>query len=1439
MANFLGRQNKCYPCFTELRILRNIARLLLWTIIIGYILSMVVVRLPYVQNVIGSRVAAILSDKLGTKVVIGRVDLGFFNRLILDDVMIYDQACKEMLRARRLSVKVELPPLVQGRIAISSAQVFGAKACLYQVSPDIAPNYQFVIDSLASKDTVASNPLDLRINSLIIRQSSVSFDRYDVAPTPGRFNPAHVGVRDISAHILLKALRDDSVNVVVKKLMLKEQSGIVIDRISLKAEGGLRGLDVSDFLLKMPGSNVSMSRASMRYSVSRGKIVSSTIRYDAVIDKSTIAVDDISPFLPDIGDISGNTYTLEAALSGTGDDHNINRISVSGIIPKAGVVRLTTQARYSSDRGLSAKGGVYGDIGAFNFDAFMSADKHFNGEFTARNLNVGKLIGEKSLGELSASINAEGSLAEGKDNVALSAKGKIHKLRYNGYDYSNIDLDGKYDGGDFTGKVAVGDENANMAIQGYVKRNGGIYNILCDASVRRIVPSALKLTSKWGKASFSTNIHADITARSLNDSRGILSISDFTLSGDGRDYHIDNFDVTTGYEDNEHYVVLSSDFASMRLTGDFDYQTLPQSFNNIVASKLPTLPGLLKTRTATNNNFTLNASLVKSDFFERMFGVDLHFGNHVSLSAKVNDSEKTMDVWCNAPDIEYAGNRFRHSRVHLVSDRELLRCEAAVTNVADNGRQLELSLTADASENTINTMVKWENRGSLSMNGTLNMTGKVVASDNATADIFVDVLPSVLTVGNANWEVMPSKIHYTRKHVDIDNFLVRHEGQHVSISGTASAAVGDTLTAELKDVDVAYVLDLVGFDAVSFSGNASGVAHVVAPFGNLGAWASLNVGDFKFEHGRMGVLTANARWNSDEGQIDIDALANDGPGALTKIHGYVSPTREYIDLDIMAAGTRLDFMHSFTKSFLGRIEGNVNGSVRLAGPLSTINLTGDVVVDGEADVKPLNTTYRLLHDSVHLVPDEIMLNRVPVADKYNNVGLLSGAIHHKHLTRLTYDLGVEADNLLSYDFTDFGDDTFYGTVFATGSVDIHGRSGEVVINADITPQKNSVFVYNASNPDAITKQEFIEWNDVTFKKPAESTRKNDFQSRMHDIPTDIHLNLSINCTHDATLKLLMDSRTSDYITLNGNGVLRATYYNKGSFNLFGTYEVEQGTYGITIQDLIRKNFQFSSGGTIAFGGDPYEAVLNLQAVHSVSGVSLSDLNIGNSFSSNTVRVNCLMNISGQTKSPQVDFDIDMPTVSSDEKQMVRSVINSQDEMNQQVLYLLGIGRFYPQAANNAGNRESQQNSTSLAMQSLLSGTISSQINNVLSSVIKSNNWNFGANISTGDEGWNNAEYEGLLSGRLLNNRLLINGQFGYRDRTTSASPSFIGDFDVRYLLHPNGNFAVKVYNQTNDRYFTKSSLNTQGIGLIMKKDFSNFSDLFGRKKKAASILNFR
>ena len=172
-------------------------------------------------------------------------------------------------------------------------------------------------------------------------------------------------------------------------------------------------------------------------------------------------------------------------------------------------------------------------------------------------------------------------------------------------------------------------------------------------------------------------------------------------------------------------------------------------------------------------------------------------------------------------------------------------------------------------------------------------------------------------------------------------------------------------------------------------------------------------------------------------------------------------------------------------------------------------------------------------------------------------------------------------------------------------------------------------------------------------------------------------------------------------------------------------------------------------------------------------------------------------------------------------------------MNNQVLYLLAVGRFYPQSNNNnnMAQKDLGPSQTSLAMQSLLSGTISQQINTVLSNLVNNRNWNFGANIATGNEGFSNAEYEGLLSGSMLNNRLLFNGQFGYRDNVAKNSSSFIGDFDIRYLLFPSGNVAFRVYNQTNDRYFSRNSLTTQGVGIILKKDFNHIWDIFGVKRR--------
>jgi len=1367
----------------------------------------------------------LIAEKLGTHVSVGRIELGLLNRIIIDDVLILDQQQKEMLKAARLTAKIEIPALVQGKISISSAQIFGVKALFYKSNAQAAGNYQFVIDSLSSKDTTQRSPLDLRINSFIMRHTDIQFDQWDIAPTPGRLNPAHIKISDVSAHIILKKLANDSLNVKVKRLAFTEQSGLDVRRMSFHLIGNKKRADLHDFIIELPASQLRMDNVYATYEAER---VKETVHFYGNISNSIIMPSDLRCFIPSLknyqhglsleGDFMGDANGLRvprlSLISNSGDltikglgeirrrssnllwnlqleqlffsDELTDFISKHLVklpeeILRIGDISLAGHFSGESMDELTAEASVQTEAGTLNADLNLKDKQHFTGKLKTECFNLGQMLDNNKLGSLTADLNFMGVFSNGK-LTALTASGTIPEINYQNHGYNNIDFDGSYAEHQVRGWLTIDDD--------YLK----------------------------------TRVEADLNATSLQDAVGSICLLNTQIPE--KNLHMNYLRIESGFEDAIHFVRLNSDFARAELKGRFDYTTISQSVANIIGAKLPTLPGMPKFSEKPHNNFSINLTLVESDWLQKLTGIPLALHEPVNLFGNLNDANEQMNLTVNLPDFEYGGGSYSDGQLNIHSPNDTLYASISVFKLEDNGNPMELQFNGAAAHNKLRTSVALNNHNSaLPINGQINATGHFYLNKNQQPEVQVSIHPSVAHINGEPWNIQTSNVIYSANRLNVNNFKVENGGQFIKIDGVASDRTQDSILVSLNDVKVAYILNLVNFHAVDFSGEVTGRAYLASAFKNPSMHADLSVNHFEFQDGRMGILAANVDWNKQLKQIDIHATANDGLDAMTFINGYVSPERNYIDLNIRSRGTHIDFLQSFTESFLKDVGGQAHGEVNLQGPLSAMQLTGELVVDGQATVKPLGTTYTFRKDTIQLMTDDILLKDFRLYDKHDNVAVANGGIHHRHLTNLTFDLDVHTEKLLGYDFKEFGEDTFYGTVFAAGDVNLEGRPGRVTIDCNVTPLENTVFTYNVSSPDAISKQEFITWRNIG-EHSSDPQHVSSPDGGLKDIGTNIYLNLFINATPEATMRLLMDSQTGDYIYLNGSGALRATYYNKGNFQLFGTYLVNHGTYSITIQNIIKKQFTFNPGGTIIFGGDPYNAALQLQAVYPVQSVSLSDLNIGNSFSTNTIRVNCLMNISGQPNQPRVDFDLDMPTVNAEEQQMVRSVINGEQEMNQQVLYLLSIGRFYQQGQN---NEQSSQDQTSLAMQSILSGTISSQINNVLSSVINNNNWNFGANISTGTEGWNNAEYEGIFNGRMLNNRLLINGQFGYRDNATQATTSFIGDFDIRYLLNPNGNIALKVYNQTNDRYFTRSSLNTQGVGIILKKDFGHIEELFRKR----------
>lgn len=1451
---------------------KRIINITIWTLIGLYTAIIILLHIPSIQTYIGGCVADALCDKFGTKVKVGRVDLGFINRLILDDSYMQDKNGEQMLRVSRISVKINLLALANGQIEITSAQFFGLHANLYKATPEAKPNFQFVIDALASKDsTKQKTPLDLQINSLIIRNGEISYRVLSRPSRPGKFSADDINARNISAHIIINRITDDSLNVKVKRIAFDERCGFKLKSLSLSAIACRTKTKIENFKLELPATLIQIPSLQASYRMKNGQIEMPTLQFDGSIKAPYISPSDLAVFVPTLTRLNMRP-ALDIQFNGTGSSLTVKKISINttdgslqlvanggvknypanpswytnidqlkagqqtisniyavatgknvpNIIERLGNVQITGYAG-GDKKNIASEGKLNTSPGNLTLAFDKRGDKITAHMETVR-FNIGSLVNDNKLGHISANLNVHGS---SKDNFA--AQGRVYDFDYNGYKYRSLNLNATYRNKRLEGKANIDDPNVQLTAIGTFVNNGAKPNLQLKANIAHFEPNTLRLTDKWQQTAFAANIACDIKGSDINNADGSIELHDFAMRGPETEYNINNVSVKTGYNNGNHFLDVDSDFGTIDINGHFSYNTIVRSVLNMVAAKLPTIPGLTHKPQREFNDFTLNASLNSTEWMNRLLGIPLEIHRPLNISGEIDDKNEKINLWCDVPSFTFNGNRFSDAFVNVESPSDTLKADIRIKKLADRGKYMALHLNAGASDNHLNTSLSFSNNERHPLKGIINSSTVFAKDEEGVSTAYIDVLPSRATIGDTTWHVAPSSIIYSKNKLQVNSFSVSHDNQMLAINGTATKSENDSLLVTLNDIDVSYVLNLVNFHSVDFLGMASGEARIAGAFSEKPLLsADVIVKDFKFETGRMGTLYANVGYNHEEGNIEINAVAKDEDNRWTDINGYVSPKHNYIDLAIDAHRTRAEFMESFCGSFMDNVNADINGNVNVVGPLNNINLVGKAVVDGSVRLSALNTTYWMRGDSVTFVPDEIKFKGDTLYDRNGNIGIMTGSIYHKHLTNLSYALKVKAKNLLAYDTHSFGDNTFYGTAYVTGDCDIKGKSGEVVIDIDAVPEKNSILVYNAADQSSIGSTDFITWKDNNVEETDSTDTEH---NNKVDISTNIRLNFLINCNPNATLKLIMDEKTGDYITLNGDGVLRASYFNKGSFDIYGNYIVDHGVYKLTIQNIIKKDFTFQKGGSISFGGDPYNAALNLKALYVLNSVSLADLNIGRSFSNNNVRVNCLMNITGNPNSPKVDFDLDMPNMSNDIKQMVYSLLNAEEEKNQQVLYLLAVGRFMAQNNNNNATGETPQYSqTSLAMQSFLSGTISQQLNSVLSNVINSSNWNFGANISTGTEGFNNAEYEGMLSGSLLNNRLLFNGQFGYRDNA-NATTSFIGDFDIKYLLFPNGNLAINVYNKTNDRYFTRNSLNTQGLGVIMKKDFTRISDLFFWRKK--------
>lgn len=1475
---------------------------------IGIILAL---NIPVIQRGISSFTSSELSKLLGANVSVGNINIGLLNRIILEDVRLDDQQGVEMIRVARVSATYDIKPLFDGKIDISSAQLFGFNARLEKETPASKPNFQFLIDALSS-DSEEPSRIDLRINSLLVRRGSVSYDLLSALENPGTFSMNHLKLSNIRANVSLKALRSDSLNASIKQMSLDEEnSGFSLSRLDFRIIANNRHATVDNFDIQFPNTTLLMDTIHVDYdSIAALNDFANQARFSFRLMPSEVTLQDVAAFVPNLKTFK-DKISVELAADGTLHDLHIPVMRINGnhirINGNADLQNLTNPAEASIQGHLSEvyadpdgvaflmrnlstsfnelpdavtslgtirfRGSVSGpfnhltthgdldtDLGAFTANMRFTSDDDkdtfgYVGSLETGGFSIGKILDNNNLGDISFSLDLNGKHTQSQQPEVI-VKGVVDSLSYSGYTYHNITLDGTYQHGGYNGKILLDDPNAYIEMNGSLNMLSKIPQFNFHANVNHFRPTPLHLSDKYEGSELSLNLMADFTGSTIDDMIGEVNVNDLNYVTTERKYVLDNFKVSAiKLEDNKKRLTFNSNFIEGSIEGYYSYQTLPNSVMGVIGRYVPSLFKLRNQKEA-ENNFSFNLRLNNTEFISALLQIPLTVYMPSTLKGFFNDKERQMRIEGNFPRFMY-DDKFLESGVLLA---ETPADQFHVTaRVSDRSVDDDMNYVADISarNDSVFAIMNWGNKGERTYSGKLSTLvsflqpkgdEESLAKDLSPLRAKIDFQPSDLIINDTLWNIHPSEVTVEGKRFHVDNFLISQADRHLLINGDISESQEDTVFIDMNQINITYVFEIADL-GVSFDGDATGKSFATGVLKEPFLSSNLNIKDFGTEGYRIGDMVFHGEWHHEKEGLWVEADIQEDTIASTHVDGYIYPIKptSSLDLQVGARGTNLRFLQYFLAGVTPDFKGRVWGDIHFFGKFKALNVDADEKVMAEASLKigMLNTDF-ILRDSIRVSPEGIVFNNGHMFDQTgNNEGRLTGQILWRNFSDVRYDLRFNLNNMLVLNTQQSVEYPFYGTVYGTGTAHIHGDDDNgMSIDAAITTNRNTTFNYIKDGITTASGNQFVTFHDKTPRRAVlDSIPLSDFEmvthveqeeESTHDM--DLYLNILADVTPDATFRIIMDPIVGDNISFTGSGSLRANYYNKGAFNMFGTYTMDRGVYKLSMQEIIRKDLQLQEGSTLTFNGDPMDAQLDWHAKYQVNSASLNDLipNASSFVNQTTVKVNCLLDITGNMTSPELKLGLELPQENDEVQSLVQNYIPTEEQMNMQILYLLSIGKFYtPDYVNVSQN--------SNVMSSVVSSTLSGQLNNALSNIINSNKWNFGTNLSTGQNGWTDMEFEGILSGQLLNNRLLLNGNFGYRENRMSNT-NFVGDFDAQWLVNRSGDIRLKAYNETNDRYFTRTNLTTQGLGIIFKKDFNHWKELmfwrnWGKRKETAETEN--
>ena len=1183
--------------------------------------------------------------------------------------------------------------------------------------------------------------------------------------------------------------------------------------------GSLQDLHITNFLAKTSQGEFMLSTKGMISNL-RDKTSLSYGFVDIILNSSpqftSVLLSEIGSVPPPINEIA--TICGDIGFKGNVKG-SMNNVKVDGTLSTSlGTLELNTDISHTA----------FGNKIAGN----VKTESFRVGEFSQ--------LSKYRLGEIA--LNADVDISTSRNSITGTGNISIPFIDFNGYRYSNITANLTNENNNISGELTIDDTNLALQMAGNAVIAGENSTIDATLHLSALDLHDLNLIRKYPGNILSADLTTSLSGNNLSNLAGEVKVENLSFAGGNNndDIHLSSLTITADQTEDNRELTINSDYFNGSVWGDFNPKDIVPSLRNMVAQALPSLVKAVDSHHSENDNIlNFHFTVFPNKEFEEFIHSPVRLAQNIDINGMVNDADNQFSINLNAPYLIKGKSIIEKSNISAKFNDGLQF--SASTIYPMKGGKTNANFVASAKDDKVDANFNWKMNRASDYSGELKLSSQFHRSENNALNASVSVIPSQIVFNDTAWNVQQGLIDINDGMIHVYNLHGDCNNQFVHIDGYASKNPADELLVTLNDISLDYIFETLQIDNVKLGGQASGKFFCSDLFSGSPRLETpnLHVNNISYNKTVMGDADIESHWEHADKAVALNADITQHNGLHSFINGKIFTGQDSLYLTFNTQKANVAFMKPFMAAFASDVSGEVSGKAVLFGNFHTIDMYGDIFAENlKLKVAYTNVEYTCT-DSVHVVPGYIAFDNVRLSDRENHHATLSGWLKHDAFHDPVFNFAItNADDLLCYDIAPNDFDNWYGTIYGDGSAFISGEPGVVNIKVNMESAPNSKFTFILSKAENAAEYKFITFRDRDKLNNETAQQENDSIPEIirlltkHDInvnenaPSNYIIELQMDVNTNTQMTVVMDPVSGDKIRGTGTGHIRLTYDNANEdLGMYGKYSIEKGKYNFTLQDIIIKEFTINEGSSISFQGSPYSAQLDINATYALNA-NVRDLD--ESFATDqdmnrtNVPVHAILKANGPMNEPDISFDLQFPTLTSESYRKVKSVISTDDMMNRQIIYLLALNRFYtPEYMNGTTNNNE--------LSSVASSTISSQLSNMLGQL--SENWTISPNFRSEKGDFSDVDVNLALSSQLLNNRLLLNGNFGYRDNTyNSKNSNFIGDFDIEYLLNKKGTIRLKAYNHFNDQnYFVRNAMTTQGVGVVFKHSFNRPFDFIKRK----------